>query len=214
MADVWISGKLRQPEAAPPFLYIVSSRSSHHNFLPHLCAIYPSHPNNHPARTRTRTMTTNHKLTLPPACPALHQGDSTNWSKASIALYALVTLPPTELTTLLTTLNLEWKMNTTSAGVPLIRAPSLYNYAGQNLQAIVQAHIELDKEFVARDDGTARGDIHWFPTGFIVVTSWDWKGTGLLFVYVDTKKEGCPLDKFFFAVEDAYVMLSGLRLGE
>ena len=67
---------------------------------------------------------------------------------------------------------------------------------------------------MARDDGTARGDIHWFPTGFIVVTSWDWKGTGLLFVYVDTKKEGCPLDKFFFAVEDAYVMLSGLRLGE
>ncbi|RAL04576.1 uncharacterized protein BO80DRAFT_441453 [Aspergillus ibericus CBS 121593] len=156
----------------------------------------------------------NLNLTLPATCPALHQGDDTNWSNASFALYTLVTLTPSDLDTLTTTLSHEWKQTTTSGATSLVRTPPLHNYAGQNLQAIVQAHIELDKEFVPREDGSQRGDLHWFPTAFLVVTSREWKERGLLFVYVDTGLENCPLERFWFAVDDAYGMLVGLRVGE
>ncbi|PYH87692.1 hypothetical protein BO71DRAFT_366832 [Aspergillus ellipticus CBS 707.79] len=152
-------------------------------------------------------------LTLPPTYPTLDQGADTNWDEAAFALYSMVALPPDELSNLLSTLNREWKQNMTDEAPPLVQTPAVYNFAGHSLREVVQAHTTLDKGFTPRDNGGAEGNIQWYPTAFIVVTSRDWEDKGLLFTYADEDHQ-FAMDRFFFKIEDAYLMLSSLNFGD
>jgi hypothetical protein len=81
----------------------------------------------------------------------------------------------------------------------------------KTLQAVVNAHIVLNKGKHERSDGGAAGHPDWRPPAFIVVVQgvWKTKSGGLLFVYADDEKD-CGLNSFFLKVEDAYMMLSSL----
>jgi hypothetical protein len=82
----------------------------------------------------------------------------------------------------------------------------------ESLRDVLNAHIALDKGNHERSDGA--GDLDWWPTAFIVVVDERWREPGgLMFVYADEERD-CAMDKFFFRVEDAYMMLSSLSFGE
>ncbi|KAI2854130.1 hypothetical protein CBS147343_9371 [Aspergillus niger] len=150
-------------------------------------------------------------LTLPSTCPELHQGSNANWDDASFALYSMVGLSSEDLDKLTTALNREWKQEMTDEAMPLVRTPTVYDFKGESLRDVVRAHVELDKEFTPRDDGGAEGDIHWYPTAFVVVTTREWEEQGLLLVYADVEEKECPMDKFFFHIDVANVMLSNFE---
>ncbi|PYH55476.1 uncharacterized protein BO96DRAFT_435336 [Aspergillus niger CBS 101883] len=150
-------------------------------------------------------------LTLPSTCPELHQGSNANWDDASFALYSMVGLSSEDLDKLTTALNREWKQEMTDEAMPLVRTPTVYDFKGESLRDVVRAHVELDKEFTPRDDGGAEGDIHWYPTAFVVVTTREWEEQGLLLVYAGVEEKECPMDKFFFHIDVANVMLSNFE---
>ncbi|PWY89148.1 hypothetical protein BO70DRAFT_426804 [Aspergillus heteromorphus CBS 117.55] len=145
---------------------------------------------------------------------ALLCSSNANWDEASFAIYTLITLPASSLSALLTTLNDEWTQNMTDEAPPLVRTPPVYDFTGTSLREVVQAHSALDKGFTPRDDSGADGNIQWYPTAFIVVTSLDWRERGLVFVYVDGEDSGFAMEKFVFMVDDAYLMLSSLSFGD
>ncbi|GLA34810.1 hypothetical protein AnigIFM63309_008987 [Aspergillus niger] len=153
-------------------------------------------------------------LTLPSTCPELHQSSNSNWDDASFALYSMVELSSEDLDKLSTALNWEWKQEMTDEAMPLVRTPTVYDLKGKSLEDVVRAHVELDKEFTPRDDGGAEGDIHWYPTAFVVVTTREWEEQGLLLVYADVEQKECPIDKFLFHIDVANVMLSSLNFGD
>ncbi|RDH37635.1 hypothetical protein BDQ94DRAFT_157108 [Aspergillus welwitschiae] len=145
-------------------------------------------------------------LTLPSTCPELHQSSNSNWDDASFALYSMVELSSEDLDKLSTALNREWKQEMTDEAMPLVRTPTVYDFKGKSLEDVVRAHVELDKEFTPRDDGGAEGDIHWYPTAFVVVTTREWEEQGLLLVYADVEQKECPIDKFLFHIDVANVL--------
>ncbi|RAK94419.1 amino acid permease [Aspergillus costaricaensis CBS 115574] len=153
-------------------------------------------------------------LTLPSTCPELQQGSDANWDDASFALYSMIELSSEELDKLITALNRDWKREMTDEAMPLVRTPTVYDFSGKSLRDVVQAHVELDKEFTPRDDGGAEGDIHWYPTAFVVVTTREWEEKGLLLVYADVEEKECPMDKFFFHIDNANILLSSLNFGD
>ncbi|CRL27197.1 unnamed protein product [Penicillium camemberti] len=72
----------------------------------------------------------------------------------------------------------------------------------------------MDKEETPRDDAGATGDLSWYPSAFLAVTSKEWKKHGILFVYADTEQMGFPMDKFFFLPKDGHMMLSSIIFGD
>ncbi|GLA93608.1 hypothetical protein AtubIFM57143_011206 [Aspergillus tubingensis] len=153
-------------------------------------------------------------LILPSTCPELQQSSDANWDDASFALYSMIELSSEELEKLTTALNRDWKREMTDEAMPLVRTPTVYDFSGKSLRDVVQAHVELDKEFTPRDDGGAEGDIHWYPTAFVVVTTREWEEKGLLLVYADVEEKKCPMDKFFFHIDNANILLSSLNFGD
>jgi hypothetical protein len=79
----------------------------------------------------------------------------------------------------------------------------------------VQAHIASDNGERKRVEVSAMGALDWYPIAFIVIVreDRDSKPGRLLFVYADDEKD-CEMDKFFFKVEDNYMMLSSLSFGD
>lgn len=71
----------------------------------------------------------------------------------------------------------------------------------------------MDKEETLRDDAGATGDLSWYPSAFLAVTSYEWKKHGILFVYADTEQMGFPMDEFFVP-KDGYMMLSSIIFGD
>jgi len=157
-------------------------------------------------------------LSLPPACPALGQYGNYNWDDASFALYTLIDMPASELEALACTLDAQRRQNQDGEGSPLVRVAPAHAFSGKSLKDIVSNHVAMDKDISPRDDGAAvGGDLHWYPTAFVVVTTSTWESGGLLFVYCvddEDEAEGCPMDKFFFCVEDAHFMLSSISFGD
>lgn len=151
-------------------------------------------------------------LSLPSHCPELARETDTNWDDASFALYTLVELPPHELQNIASLLEKEWIEK--DLNCHLVRIPTRHNFVGKSLRDIVHAHVQMDKELTLRNDPVARGDIAWFPIGFLVITSQEWRDRGVLFVYVDYHEPARPVDKFFFRLEDAYMMLSSINFGD
>lgn len=107
----------------------------------------------------------------------------------------------------------------------LVRLAPDHDFAGRSLRDVLEAHISLLKNHIQNvPQGTAvepsgcynDGDLYWFPTAFIVLTTEDFENTGPLLVYADSHNESteCPLDMFYFRVENATSMLSSLRLGD
>ena len=84
----------------------------------------------------------------------------------------------------------------------------------ETLQDIFQAHVNLDKDKRERSDGGVMGDLEWSLTAFIVLVREDWrtKPGGLSFVFTDEEKDS-KIEKFFFQVEDAYMVLSSVSFG-
>ncbi|PLB41068.1 uncharacterized protein BDW47DRAFT_74987 [Aspergillus candidus] len=160
-------------------------------------------------------------LSLPPTCPPLGAFENYNMDDAAFALYTLVDLPPSSLSELTTLVNSEW---ITSPDVPpLVLLPDRYNFTGQPLRAVLDAHVALDKDITPRDDNPdVEGNLHWFPSAFIVVTDVDWATRGLLFVYLDDRDdegegldaESRSLEKFFFRAQDAYPFLGSVSYGD
>lgn len=156
-------------------------------------------------------------LSLPTHAPELGQYGAYNWDDAAFAVYTLINnkIP---LSDAAHALEEQWLQqgNKTHLVRPAEPAPGF-----TTLRDVVQAHIALDKvKNKTREDGTggaaAAGDLEWWPTAFIVVVREDWRmtpGGGLLFVFADDEK-GCEMDRFFFGVEDAYMMLSSLSFGD
>ena len=96
-----------------------------------------------------------------------------------------------------------------------IARPAVPNVEFETLGEVLKAHIALDKGKHKRDDDGAAADLECRPTGFIVIVAENRKTMpgGLLFVYADDEKD-CELDKFFFKMQDAYMMLSSFTFGE
>ncbi|KAE8154309.1 hypothetical protein BDV25DRAFT_136002 [Aspergillus avenaceus] len=159
-------------------------------------------------------------ISLPHTCPALCVYGDYNWDGASFALYSLVDLPPENLERLLSILNKDWLEDNPT---PIVRTPKTHNLARKTLKEVVQAQVDLDKEVTPTSGGEAKGTLGWYPTAFIVVTTRHWADQGLLFVFMDDtdddegdKKdpEERRMDKFFFGVDDAPLLLSSFSFGD
>ncbi|PLN84998.1 hypothetical protein BDW42DRAFT_191089 [Aspergillus taichungensis] len=159
-------------------------------------------------------------LSLPPTCPALCQYGDYNWDDASFALYTLIDLSVEDLERVLSTLNREWLEDNPN---PLVRTPETHNFAGKTLKDVVQAQVDLDKEVTPVSGGEAQGNLGWYPTAFIVVTTRDWADSGLLMVFMDDTDddegnkedpEVRQMDQFFFSVDDAPLLLSSFSFGD
>ncbi|KAB8231243.1 uncharacterized protein BDW43DRAFT_301902 [Aspergillus alliaceus] len=172
----------------------------------------------HLKRRQAKAMTLD--LSLPSTCPALCVYGDYSWDAASFALYTLIDLSPEDLERLLSILNKEWLENNPT---PIVRTPKTHNLAGKRLKDAVQAQVDLDKEITPVSGGQAKGVMGWYPTAFIVVTTQDWADEGLLFVFMDDTDddegnkedpEVRRMDKFFFEVDDAPLLLSSFSFGD
>ncbi|KAK5139278.1 hypothetical protein LTR04_003729 [Oleoguttula sp. CCFEE 6159] len=151
-------------------------------------------------------------LSLPPQAPELGMYCDKNWDDASFAVYTLVDVSEDELQEICDVPDNQLMENQGGEGSHLVRVAPQHNFAGKTLKDILDYHVQMDKsDFPADED---KYGLDWFPTAFVVLTSQDWKSEGLLFVYVDDEAEGCPLDKFFFLLEDSYMMLSSISFGD
>lgn len=152
-------------------------------------------------------------LSLPSHAPELGQYESMNHDDATFALYTLADLSEFQVQEVANALEQEWMDEMGTHLVRLAQPTSIY--ANKTLKDIVRAHVAMDKGIKPRSDGGAAGDISWWPTAFIVITKKDWKDpNALLFVLADDSKKGFPMDKFFFKLDDAYMMLSSLSFGD
>ncbi|CAE7195343.1 hypothetical protein P3342_009860 [Pyrenophora teres f. teres] len=150
-------------------------------------------------------------LSLPSRAPELGQYGDCNWDDAAFAIYTLLG-DKVSLQEVASVLEKQWLEQGNENH--LVR-PATPTAEFETLQDIVQAHINLDKGKRERNDGGAAADLEWWPTAFIVVVREDWrtKPGGLLFVFADDEKD-CEMDKFYFKIEDAYMMLSSLSFGD
>ncbi|KAH8423104.1 uncharacterized protein LDX57_000860 [Aspergillus melleus] len=160
-------------------------------------------------------------LSLPATCPALCRYSEYSWDLAAFALYTLIDLPPGNLSDLVTLLNKEHFDY--GSETPLVRTPDTYNFAGQTLKDVVQAHVDLDKEITPCSGGIAKGTLGWYPSAFLVVTTRNWATEGLLCVFLDDttaeeNEDGLldpevrPMDKFFMPLDEAPLLLSSFSL--
>lgn len=156
-------------------------------------------------------------LTLPPTAPQLGRYSRYNWDRSSFAVYTLIKINEQSLHTLASKLEEEGLEDYEH----VVRIAPNHDFSGKSLQDVLEAHISLlenDVETVVPYGEFNDGDLRWFPTAFIVLTSNDGTTeTGrFLFVCADPYDEPdeCPMDKFYFGVEDADAMLSGIRLGD
>lgn len=152
-------------------------------------------------------------LSLPARTPELGQYGDSNWDDAAFALYTLIG-DRAPLPDVASALEEQWlkQGNENHLVRPAEQQPTAEL---ETLKDVVQAHVAMDKGKSERDDGGAAGDLRWWPTAFIVVVREDWRTApgGLLFVFADDERD-CEMDKFFFQVEDAYMMLSSLSFGD
>lgn len=159
-------------------------------------------------------MNSNPDLSLPSHSPELGDFGDKNLDSASFALYTPVDIPAGELESIVSLLDKEWMEKQGDEGPHLVRLAPSNNLAGKSLKDVVKTHIHMDKEETPRDDAGASGDLNWYPSAFLVVTSNEWKQHGILFVYADTEQTNFPMDKFFFLPKDGYNMLSSIIFGD
>ncbi|KAG0158837.1 hypothetical protein PDIDSM_6357 [Penicillium digitatum] len=95
-----------------------------------------------------------------------------------------------------------WMEKQGHEGPPLVRLAPSNNFAGKTLKDIVTAHIQLDKEEIPRDDAGASGDLSWYPSAFLAVTSNGWKKHGIIFARADTEQTSFPVDCILFLPKD------------
>lgn len=115
----------------------------------------------------------------------------------------------------------DWWEQYWEQGWHLIRLPPDRNFEGGSLRDVLEAHISFvendpHETALATSDEYYAGDLDWFPTAFIVITSNYIETSPLLLVYADSHNErtDCPVDMFYFRAEDASSMLSSIRLGD
>ncbi|KAJ5117349.1 hypothetical protein N7448_010981 [Penicillium atrosanguineum] len=149
-------------------------------------------------------------LSLPSHSPELGDFGDKNLDSASFALYTLVDVPASELKSIVSLLDKEWMEKQGNEGPHLVRLAPINDLAGKSLNDVVKTHIHMDKEETPRNDAGASGDLNWYPSAFLVVTSNEWKKHGILFVYADTEQTNFLMDKFFFLPKDGYMMLSSI----
>jgi hypothetical protein len=156
-----------------------------------------------------------HDLSLPHQAPELGQYEDFVWDYAAFAVYTLLgdKVPPQDVAT---ALEKQWLDQGNEDHLARPAPTAEFN----TLHEVLQAHVALDKvmrerSHSERSDGNTVGKLEWWPTAFVVVTQEDWrtKPNGLLFVFEDEEKD-YEMDKFFFKLEDAYMMLSSLSFEE
>ncbi|KAI9038550.1 uncharacterized protein KD926_010679 [Aspergillus affinis] len=151
-------------------------------------------------------------LSLPATCPALCGYLRYSWDLAAFALYTLI------------------DHYNYGSEVPLVRLPETYNLAGRILKDVVQAHVDLDKEAtldpnlrVPGYEYSAIGDVGFYPTAFLVVTTPNWDNEGVPFVFMDDTDvsenedtyldpEVRPMDKFSMPLDEAQGLLESFSL--
>jgi hypothetical protein len=149
-------------------------------------------------------------LSLPHRASELGQYNDYNWDDAAFAVYTLLGAEvPLEVASALEKQWLE-QGNENHLVRPVSSTLKL-----NILRDVVEAHIAMDKSVRERSDGGAKGDLEWWPTAFVVAVREDWrtKPGGLLFVFAD-EENGYELNKFFFSIEDAFMMLSSFSFGD
>lgn len=159
-------------------------------------------------------MDLNLDLSIPSYSPELGDFGNKNLDSATFASYTLIDLSASELESIASLLDKEWMGKQDNEGPHLVRLAPSNNFAGKSLNDIVTTHIQMDKEETPRDDAGATGDLSWYPSAFLAVTSNEWKKHGILFVYADTEQMGFPMDKFFFLPKDGHMMLSSIISGD
>lgn len=150
-------------------------------------------------------------LNLPLDAPELGKYGDCNWDDAAFAVYTLLN-DKISVEEVASVLEKQWLEQGNENH--LVR-PATPAAKFETLRAVLEAHISLDKGERKRSDGGAKADLEWYPLAFVVVVEEDWKTKpgGLLFVYADDEND-CKMDKFFFKVEDAYMLLSSLSFGD
>ena len=152
-------------------------------------------------------------LSLPSHAPELGARSPTFWDNTAFALYSLVKTSEAQLQSLASALEEQWMTVPGGANEHLVRVAHPFDFTGQGLKDIVEAHIILGKEVAPRLDGVP-GGLKWFPTAFIVQTEDEGEAEGgLLFVYADTGRK-YAMRKFCFSGRDAHSILSEIRLGD
>lgn len=150
-------------------------------------------------------------LSLPSHAPDLGKYGDYNWDDAAFAIYTVMgdKIP---LKDVASALEEEWLQEGNENHLVRPAEPAA---EFRTLKDVVQAHTALDKVKSERKDGGAAGDLKWWPAAFVVLVREDWGTTpgGLLFVFANDE-EDCAMDKFFFKLEDAYMMLSSLSFGD
>ncbi|KAI1461695.1 hypothetical protein F4805DRAFT_476217 [Annulohypoxylon moriforme] len=151
-------------------------------------------------------------FSLPAGAPELGKYGEYDWSEASFAVYSLVDLSDPQLEKVVDALTKESIDEGMEPGLARLAKPTPH-FNGKTLKEIVQAHITM-VESGADLENESGPTVKWYPPAFVVVVKEDWESDGgLLFVLADDEKKRCPMDKFFFKSDVAWLLLSGLLLG-
>ncbi|GAB7351783.1 hypothetical protein MBLNU459_g2357t1 [Dothideomycetes sp. NU459] len=155
-------------------------------------------------------------LTVPPTAPMLGKYGRYNWDRSTFAIYTLVPTSEQSLHDIASQLEYEWWEEEWDAAVHLVSVAPNCNFEGKGLKDVIISLLLDDVQHVTAYGEFNDGDLHWFPTAFIVLTSNDIETNGPLFVYADPYDElaVCPLDKFHFRLEDAHCLLTSIRSGD
>ncbi|KAJ5514763.1 hypothetical protein N7463_004315 [Penicillium fimorum] len=159
-------------------------------------------------------MNSNPDLSLPSHSSELGDFGDKNIDSATFALYTLVDISTSEPESIASLLDKEWMEKQGNEGSHLVRLVPSNNFAGKSLNDILTTYTQMDKKETPRDDIGASGDLCWYPSAFLAVTSNEWKKHGILFVYADTEQTDFRTDKFFFLPTDGYMMLSSIIFGD
>jgi hypothetical protein len=147
-------------------------------------------------------------LSLPPRAPELARWDDCVWDDAAFAVYSLLG-DKISIQDVASALEKQWLEEGNEEHLTRPAPPALG--LKTTLRDLVKAHIDLDKVDHNRSGGNTKKELKWWPTAFIVVVREDWtKPGGLLFVFADDEND-YVVDKYFFKLEDAYMMLASLQ---
>ncbi|KAH7057026.1 hypothetical protein B0J12DRAFT_401523 [Macrophomina phaseolina] len=143
-------------------------------------------------------MSSDAAFALPPKLPEVELWRDEPTPLLPAALYSLTDLSDADLVQVQDVC--ESKCDTHRRG-ECVKPPERWNFAGQNLHAIIMRHIELAK------------DRQFDPLHFIVTPSNAWATEGVLFVALDSDEDECVPDAFWVKADESGVCFMNILIG-
>ncbi|RJE24239.1 hypothetical protein PHISCL_03449 [Aspergillus sclerotialis] len=137
---------------------------------------------------------------------------------ANFALYALTDLEEADLQTICAFIRRTFiqdilQIPESEVDEFIFPAPGWRSLTQKNFGELVEYHIKyLDKGW--RDcDGSNKGEVQWYPFGFVIATSKDWQSDGLILVHCeyDSQSDVFKAESCCMQAKDLGLSLTSLR---